>query len=1079
MTTTVWQQVDELFALAAEHAPADVEEVVVAACGDNSELREEVLSLLVHAGSDDLEEFVPRLLDSIVGEGDGKLDSQQQLGPYVLEAEIGRGGMGVVYRARDVELGRDVALKTILGGRLAGTTAVERFYAEARAASNIDHPNIVPVYRVAQYGDVHCFSMALVEGGSLAERLGKERFGEREAVELVKTLAEAVDFAHRQGVVHRDLKPANILLDAKGNPRITDFGLALRDAVGDRLTATGEVVGTVAYMSPEQARGEADLVGPHSDQYSLGVVLYELLTGQTPFLGRDHKLLQQVANDEPPPARDANPAISKELEAICLRAMDRQLEQRYPSVGQLAEDLGRLLAGEPVTAKPVSRAAKMLRLARKQLRKPWVAAVVTAVFVIAALWLTSNPFVQPQLNPLSAGTNPAQPPEVSAVLASTDGTLSAQRATSRRNIEQLGVAVSTYNQVWRTLMPAVIVDKDGRPTLSWRVAILPFLGQEELFERFNKEQPWDSPHNAKLLTEMPSVFAVAGRQDVPHSTYYQVVTGPGTAFDFERRGKIRHGNILDGHPNTFMLVEARSAVPWTQPVDVEFVPGVPPPNLGGLFEDGFHAVMFDGSVCFLSQAIHDTPDHLSALMQVSDRRLVPLLEYVLPEELDIPAQMALSERNLKQLAVAIHNYHDVYRRTPPPFTADAAGEPLLSWRVAILPLVGYGVLHDRFRLDEPWDSPHNKALLPMMPTIFASPRPGKADRDETFYQAFTGAGAVFDPSPGARVRWNDVDDGLSKTLLLVEARDPVPWTKPQDVPYRPDEPIAELGGIFREGFHACTADAEVDFFSRDLLGDEDSMRALIQYDDGKDVRTERYQLSGEPLRALVDGATRQDGLKPYVVKMELERREEAARKSRSNLNELALAMHGFHDNARRLPPPATRASDGKPLLSWRVALLPYLDEQNLYDLFHQDEAWDSQHNKKLLSRMPAIFRHPTAGPEESDTFYQLLTGPGTAYEPDQPGPRLHRDILDGTHHTMMIVEAEQPVPWTKPADLVYDPAAPVPKLGGVFREGFHAAMFSGDISFLFREICQDEPALRALIEVDNGVLVDISRYIRR
>ncbi len=327
--------------------------MLVATAGDDARVRDEVRSLLPHAQRDDLDEFLPALLAAAAagmhGAGAWRLGANQQLGPYLLEAEIGRGGMGVVYRARHVEQNRVVALKVILGEPPAGATAVQRFYREARAAANLDHPHIVPVYEVGQYGDFHCFSMPLIEGGSLADRLDRERLPQRAAVQLMKAVTEAVDFVHRQGVVHRDLKPANILLDAEGSPQIADFGLALRGDADDG-TGSGEVLGTVAYMAPEQARGEAAAVGPHSDQYSLGVVLYQLLTGRTPFTGRDYELLARVAHDKPPPPREANSAVPQELEAICLRAMHRDPGGRYESVGRLAEDLGRFLAGEPVRA---------------------------------------------------------------------------------------------------------------------------------------------------------------------------------------------------------------------------------------------------------------------------------------------------------------------------------------------------------------------------------------------------------------------------------------------------------------------------------------------------------------------------------------------------------------------------------------------------------------------------------------------------------------------------------------------------------------------------------------------------------
>jgi serine/threonine-protein kinase len=373
--------------------------------------------------------------------------ADRRFGDYELVEEIARGGMGVVWRARQVSLNRMVALKLIAAGELASTEAVRRFKAEAEAAASLDHPNILPIYEVGECDGQHFFSMKLVEGRSLAERLSSLEFQipNQEAAALLAKVARAVHYAHQHGILHRDLKPGNILLDAAGEPHVTDFGLAKRVESAAGLTLSGAVLGTPAYMAPEQAGGGTKRLTTAADIYSLGVILYEMLAGQPPFRGDTPlDVMRKVVEEEPlPPSRvkseirssqsertptpkARSPAAGErsfgfsefgflsgfgfrpsDLDIICLKCLEKDPPRRYTSAEALAQDLERWLRHEPILARPSRPAQRVLKWAR---RKPALATMAVALQVVALtglagiLWQWRQAVVARNVARLAQGT---------------------------------------------------------------------------------------------------------------------------------------------------------------------------------------------------------------------------------------------------------------------------------------------------------------------------------------------------------------------------------------------------------------------------------------------------------------------------------------------------------------------------------------------------------------------------------------------------------------------------------------------------------------------------------------------------
>ena len=314
--------------------------------------------------------YPTRIPESLAGRSSrAALEGWPTVTGYEILGILGRGGMGIVYKAIHLQLKRPVALKMILAGAHAASEGLARFRTEAEAVACLQHPNIVQIYEIGEQDGLPYLSLEFVDGGSLAQKLSGTPFPPRQAAELVETLAGAIHQAHQRDIIHRDLKPANVLLTAEGTPKITDFGLAKKLDGASGKTASGAVMGTPSYMAPEQASGKIRALGPTTDVYALGAILYESLTGRPPFKGATLvETLRQVVNEEPVSPQQLQSSIPRDLETICLKCLHKEPARRYADAAGLAEDLQRSRKGEPIVARPVGVLERGLKWARRQSR---------------------------------------------------------------------------------------------------------------------------------------------------------------------------------------------------------------------------------------------------------------------------------------------------------------------------------------------------------------------------------------------------------------------------------------------------------------------------------------------------------------------------------------------------------------------------------------------------------------------------------------------------------------------------------------------------------------------------------------
>src|SRR5215471_15789366 len=385
------ETIEEIFHAALDCAPAELSAFLDIKCGGHEDLRRQVEQLLVahrEAGTF-IETPVAALATSVVEDAKTHSPVGHTIANYEILEEIGRGGMGVIYRARHTHSRRIVALKRLVSYHADSRETLERFRREAEAAASLDHPNILPIYDVGQADDgLPFFSMKYATGGSLQKPGAALRNEPRECVRLVAKIARAVQYAHTHGVLHRDLKPGNILLDGSGEPFVSDFGLAKWLDTNTDLTRTLTIFGTPGYIAPEQARGPSAKLTPTADVYSLGAILFDLLAGRPPFLG-EHALavIQQASDESAPKLRSLVPTLDRDLETICARCLEREPQARYRSAVDLAVDLERWLEGRPIVARRVSPPVRAWRWAKRNRQMAAVTAVALCSVMAAGFLL--------------------------------------------------------------------------------------------------------------------------------------------------------------------------------------------------------------------------------------------------------------------------------------------------------------------------------------------------------------------------------------------------------------------------------------------------------------------------------------------------------------------------------------------------------------------------------------------------------------------------------------------------------------------------------------------------------------------
>lgn len=581
----------------------------------------------------------------------------------------------------------------------------------------------------------------------------------------------------------------------------------------------------------------------------------------------------------------------------------------------------------------------------------------------------------------------------------------------------------------------VDVRSDGTQ-LSWRVHLLPVIGENELYEKFRFNEPWDSDHNRTLLGEMPEAYCLGSSQS--SKTRFQVFANERGLFGPGKNPRLR--DIRDGPANTVLIAvtDSSKAVPWTKADDLWLDDKPARTALGR--SSLYTFVMADEKLLTLPSS-------------VVDKELPPLVTHAGRETVDVAGLRAqygphpdagegvktldpLYEQT-RRIALAIARYADTHRSFPVarnPEYVDEDGSPKLSWRVHLLPFLGHATLYERFNLNESWNSPTNRPLLKEMPDVF---RTDSRMSTATRFRIASGPETAFPQSGGMAREFRHIRDGRSNTILVLESSDPTVWTRPEGLPFdatkggllagRPSKPFYSVladGSVMKlpGNLSAATLAELLTISGREPI-DSGTLRRALAIENGDELPNSDHS-----------GNSGSDSLLEPVL---------------SKLRSLAVGMHKYHDIYRTFPPPSDASAldeQQRPNLSWRVHLLPLIGQEPLYQQFKIDEPWDSDHNLPLLDRMPEIFRSDPDQADSKTTRIVTLTGTEAPFQITSSGPNL-RQITDGSSNTILMVEvgADRAVPWTKPVDAEFDPLVPMECLGAAQQTGFHCVTFDGAV----------------------------------
>jgi prepilin-type processing-associated H-X9-DG protein len=953
------------------------------------------------------------------------------LGEYEIVRPIGRGGMGNVYLARHSKLGRQVALKVLSSHRLLQPRMRQRFETEMRAVGGLSHPNIVTAHDAREVDQIAVLVTEYIDGldvGQILRRCGKLSVGD--ACEIARQIALALEYVDQQGLVHRDIKPSNVMIGRAGEVKLLDLGLA-RLQLGDddrpEMTATGQAMGTADYIAPEQVN-DSRHVDIRADIYALGCTLFKMLSGQPPFDDDRYpttfaKMTAHVS-DQPPALQKMAEEIPPQLAKLVQQMIAKDPGDRPQTPKEVAEllakfsnwaDLQRLVdqaiqAGDLPGQPPRKTTSKPLALQTEP--KPFLQRSIPVTLAIAAgflgLMIGFALGVIITIKHADGKVTQVEIPDGTSAKVSEDGNIEVdlsggnQQAMnkskgpgddeqmimmmptgfshSQNDLKQIAIGLQNHQDTYKEYPAAVNTNKENAKPFSWRVAILPMMNQQALFDQYHFDEEWDSDNNLKVLAQMPDVFRGETAEKDSTETHYLAVTGPETVISDK---PVRMWDVKDGTANTIMVVETKKAVPWTKPEDLAYASDAALPELTPIYKGGFNAAFADGSVRFIKENVDEKS--LRAMFTRSGN-----------DEISIEASGSDAAASFSEATSTKEKMTDLDRMQG-------------VWKV-----VDFGT---------------------------AQPFPGQ------FLVAFSGLEYILTQNnePIQIIPFSISHEGKFSSMTLEGPNSLTSSTMQAVVWFNENDELVMQTESTRLRLKRL---AHLPLSEGELKKIEQNPETLLLAKTVKMIAA--YQETGEmPISAGMASV------------------KEAARqmRSRNNLKQIGLALHNYQDAFREFPAARIEMQDGKQSkpYSWRVAILPFIEGQALYEQYRFDEDWDSENNLKILAQMPGVFRDPQAKEDSTDTRYLAIVGRETVIGDK---PTKIRDILDGTANTIMIVETKKSVPWTKPEDIEYSTDAAFPELTPIYTGGFDALISDGSVRFIKSET--DEKTLRAMFTRAGG-----------